>query len=49
MLISRDIRDVISPGQYDQLPANKTLVPAVPAQGSKFCAHIQSGSRVHGI
>ena len=56
ILNSRDIRDFPSPGQYDragpapgQLPAYKTLVPAVPARGSKICARLPPGSRVHGI
>ena len=51
MLNSRDIRDFPSSGQYDragpapgQLPANKTLVPAVPARGSKICARLPPGS-----
>ena len=56
MLNSRDIRDFPSSGQYDragpapgQLPANKTLVPAVPARGSKICARLPPGSRVLGF
>ena len=56
MLKSRVIRDFPSPGQYNRagptpgyLQANKTLFPAVLALGSKLCARILPGSRVHGI
>ena len=43
MLNSWDIQDFPSPGNIikpARLPANKTLVPAVPAQGGKLCARV---------
>ena len=32
-----------------RLPANKTLVPAVPAWGRKICARLSAPLRVHGM